>query len=121
MKIQKFNESLENIKECVVLIISNSSGPIHSGAFETTTIMENWLLNLINEQLVSHISSVKTPKGVAYNEDGELIFIDVYDAINWYQEYFGCDVIYDEESSFITNEKVKYGVELARTKNKYNV
>ena len=121
MKIQRFNESLENIKECVTLMIIDENGTLRSGAFETKTDMDNWLLNLINEEVANYYSPALKNSGVVYNEGEEPIFIDVDKAINWYQEYLDCDIYYDEESSFIKNEKVKYGVELARTTNKYNI
>jgi hypothetical protein len=131
MKIQKFNESLENTKDCVTLIITDNPGSVYqgvliSGAFETKTDMENWLLNMINEELVTHdvkksVIGVKIVKGIFYNKDEEPIFIDLIDAINWYQDFYDCNVYYDEDSSFIKNEPLMYGVELARAENRYNL
>ena len=120
MKVKKFNEGFENIKDCcMAMIVDSNNYIIRSAAFETEADMNNWLLNTVNEELV-HVET-KRKENITYNEENEPIFIDVADAINWYQDYFDCNIHYDIESQYIVKEPLLYGVELTRKMNKYNL
>ena len=79
MKIQKFNESLEeDMKDCWICVISQGKDIINTCVSETKLDIENWLLNHINEEVASQ--TIGEPEGIVYNEDDEPIFINLENA-----------------------------------------
>lgn len=128
MKIKKFNEK-KGVKEYYVCAILDTIGPNISDLriFETVKDMENWLLNLINVALYHSYTKHEMMKragkgnGAEINEDGDIVFINLVEALNWYQEEYDCEVVYDNKSVIYSDIKLKYGVNLLKTTNKYNL
>ena len=117
MKIKKFNESQEPIKNFHICMVKNNANEIdHSGVFETKTNLENWLLNLINDALLDAIDS-----GQYYGRDEGEIFIDLEEAREWFEDYNSCDVLIDNDSMSYNTIKLKYGVETKRDAIKFNI
>ena len=124
MKIKKFNENTENKEYYTCIIVVN--GQINlSGIFETEEDLENWLLNIINKELSAYERDESFDHSLIddtfINDDGNSVFIDVSDAINWYQDINDADIYYDFDSIIYKNVKAEYGVELIRNTNKYNL
>lgn len=123
MKIQKFNENTINSnKNYYYCIISIDNTPEHEGLFETETDMNNWMLNIFNEEL-SQSSETKEDKdsGIYEFQDNGLIFINVYDAISWYtEEYEQANVDYGSIEMY-KNVTLKYGVEELRDIKNFNL
>jgi hypothetical protein len=128
MKIKKFNEK-KGLKEYDICVIIDNIGPniLKIGIFETKKDMENWLLNFINGALLDNhyenemIKRAGKGNGVEINEDGDSVFIDLVEALNWYQEEYNCEVVYDNKSNIYSNIKLKYGVDLLKSTKKYNM
>ena len=117
MKIKKFNESNDN-KLLALIIVDFNNEIVHSGVFENEKDFDNWILNLVN------ISINADPdykiENTVINNEGEQIFIDVKEAINYYQWYYNYEVIYDYTDVY-KNVEVKYGVELMKKTKNYNL
>ena len=113
MKIQKFNEAKEPLKKYHICMMVNSEGGIdYSGVFETEEDMDNWILNVANELFLDRYDG----------DDGEDdLFTEVAEAINWIQDENDCNVNYDSDTTYYGKVKLKYGIDVKRDVNKYNI
>jgi len=122
MKIKKFEKNYYSSDDCWVCMIIGENIIINSASFDNESDMEYWLLNLINDEInISYnIYNINTFEKAHENSEGEYVFIDLADAINWYQDVMNCDIYY-EHSQFIKNETLLYGVKELRDIKKYNL
>jgi hypothetical protein len=122
MKVKKFNETVEqfiNTSAVVCMIIDEEGLMVDSGAFESQTDFDNWILNMINQMVTTDVT--ERIKGMEKNEDDEYVFINVADAINWYQDYYSYNVYYDIYSQIYKKQPLLYGVDKIRDIKKYNI
>lgn len=120
MKIKRYNENNDNTSAIICVIIDSSGLIVDSGAFETQTDFDNWILNMIN-QMINTEDFFPNVTGLEKNEDGENIFVEVADAINWYQDFYDYNVYYDIYSQIFKDQPLLYGVETIRNTKKYNI
>ena len=110
MKIQKFNEAKEPLKKYHICMMVDSEGGIdYSGVFDTEEDMDNWILNTVNEIVLDR-----------YDDENEM-FTEVDEAINWIQIENDCNVNYDDDTTYYGKVKLKYGIDVKRDVNKYNI
>jgi len=109
MKIQKFNEELQPTKKCICMVIEDKT--VHySGIFNTKVDMENWLINIVNETIIDRYEG---------DDDEPELVLTVDDAIEWFQDDF--DIHYDDDTTSYNKVKLKYGVDVIISKNKFNL
>jgi hypothetical protein len=82
--------------------------------------MENYMINVTNDELIKEDLDHEEIEGVKFNSDGEPVFIKFVDAVNWYQDYFECEIIY-EDANFYKDIELENGVETLRETDKYNL
>lgn len=115
MKIQKFKENIDYYGKPtgyhICVITDDDHNVDHSGIFETKTDLENWLLNIINSDLLE-LSETLGEKNQ--------VFINLDDAIEWYQETNSAHINHLNPDMF-RNITLDYGVDKLRTANKYNL
>jgi hypothetical protein len=120
MKIQRFNEEIESSKKYYFCVITCYDDLYHSGIFETEEDMNNWILNIVNESLSNEsLPPEEDGETIVESEEGGIIFVDIAAAKNWY-----CDDAYSiicSTSTILSNIDAKYGVEIVRQANKYNI
>lgn len=117
----KFNENNNSTFGCFFIIKDKDNDEIYDyEIFYNEEDMYNSLLNIINKHLSTKTEIYDESHWIGKigrihkNEDGKFIFIDVTNAISWYQTYCDVDVQIIVHAPISTNVKLGYGVEYVR-------
>lgn len=126
--MKKFTQINEKINEYgfVCLIVNDDKYLEESNIFKTELDMNNWLLNMVNEELSKYRYNIIEPHDYEHWQDRMIIINNRYiitdsnHAISWLQTYKNI-LIYCAKSEVINNVKDKYDTNIISKSKKYNI